>query len=677
MTILEIVCPIPLLRTFDYILPDSLGVLDPMDLIGSRVRIPFGFRDVMGLVVGVKTHSDFDEKKLKPIRSVIDQKPLLTPSLIEVGKKISHDTLSSLGETLFSFFPSKGKISDEETALIQSSHSFENLARQLSVDQQKAIEKIHQLLHEGSPQEILLLGVSAAGKTEVYLSAIQDVLAQGKEALFLVPEVGLSYQMFEMAKQKFNSSQVVLWNGQKTEKERWHMWDQVKKGDVSIVVGTRSALFLPFPQLGLIIVDEEQDSAYKEQRKPRYLTSRAAKIRGKIESAHVLFGSATPSLEIFHEAKTGKMNLIELSERVVATSKPKIDLIDLKVEKKKGGFSFRLLKEIERTAKEKKKTILFINKRGFFRYLRCPVCSWVAKCPHCAVSLIQHKKKDQITSVITELKKKKTIKKYLEVLECHTCGYHQPSPSECPECHEKKLFAGGFGTERVEEELKENFPWIHSLRWDSDSLSKKGKQEEAYQKSLGDDVDVLVGTQMVAQGFNFPGVTLVGVIDADSSLHLPDFRAAEKTFQLIAQVAGRAGREMVTGQVYIQTHHAEHEALQLAAQLDYAGFSEKELKHRYDLIYPPFSRLMTVRTMEKKKNNVEKKMNDFIEKISNTEWPEAIGILGPYPAKGKDFKGQLQVLFKVPHPSFEIFLQFLREKYFFSTPQFWVDVDPF
>jgi primosomal protein N' (replication factor Y) len=460
----------------------------------------------------------------------------------------------------------------------------------------------------------------------------------------------LAIQTYHVLAQACGENHVILWHSDISEKERLEHWWRIKRGEVSIVVGARSAVLTPVPNLGVVIVDEEQDSTYKEERKPRFHAREVAIHLAETNGALAMMGSATPSVDMMHRVNTGEITLVELQERAVKASRPHIDIVDLKKEKFKGALSLPLHKALEDRLKLHQKSILFLNRRGFFRYLRCPVCSWVARCPNCDIALGHRKTKP---------------------LSCHYCAYQSNAPKNCPVCKHDKLFAGGYGTERLEAEVQEKFPWAHILRWDKDSAAKRGQHEKIFQQFSAGEVDILVGTQMVAQGFNFPGVTLVGVIDADVPLYAADFRAAEHAFQWITQVAGRAGREMVTGDVIIQTRHPDHYALHFAAQMDYKGFAAAELQFREDLNYPPYTHLVRIVTQSKNSGRSEKDMDQLVEWASNLEGEFPIGVLGPSKVK-KD----LQVLLKVPLPMFRRFLEALKEFLAARSNRFWVDVDP-
>ncbi len=662
--IFEVALPVPVPKTFDYLPPDHFVTDDP--IVGRRVKVLFGPRPLTGVIVSSKKESAAPVSQLKHALSVLDHDPVLDENLLRLGQWLARRYVCSLGEALnFLLPPAAG--SDKRNSTSDDIHFYgtdfhapiEKPEFVLTGEQNAAISTIHDSIYSTGNDAFLLRGVSAAGKTEVYMAAIKDVLAQGKSALYLAPEIGLVNFIAEILKQKFGHEKVCVYHSGRTAAERREDWWRIKRGDIRIVVGARAAALLPMKDLGVIVVDEEHESAWKEDRKPRFHARDVALARSRIENATVVFGSATPSLEIILEAKEGRVRLLEMNERAVRTSTPSVRLIDMKTAKGKGILSYELEKAIGERLQRKEQVVLFINRRGFHRTLRCPNCEWTAKCPDCGVSLVEHKNDSGMT------------------LQCHYCSKNFPIPKMCPECGHKKLSARGTGTERVTDEIKQRFPWANVARWDRDSVSKKGSQEKILQDFKDEKIDVLVGTQLVAQGFHFPKVTLVGVVNADTSLHVPDFRAAEHTFQILMQVAGRAGRDMVAGEVLIQTRHADHAAIRAVATLDFQKFSEDELGFRRDLLYPPFTHLVEVEATAKDTAKTEKQMNQFIDWIMNRTVDEPIGILGPVPSrrKRKGISGQ-HVLLKVPLASFDQFLTELHSFLVDKSAKFRVNVDP-
>ena len=435
--------------------------------------------------------------------------------------------------------------------------------------------------HTLTPATFLLHGVTGSGKTEVYLQAIAHALAQGKGAIVLVPEIALTPQTVERFKARFShgplQTQVAVLHSHLSSGERHDEWHKIRQGRARIVIGARSAIFAPVEPLGLIIVDEEHEHSYKQEEAPRYHARDVAVVRGQMDNAVVVLGSATPSMESFFNVQRGKYALLELKLRADDKKMPIVRVVDMRqaARKEKGTpiFSEELKEAITKRLERREQTMLFLNRRGYSSSLQCPQCGFVAECPNCSVALTYHRKAQKIC--------------------CHICGHEAPAPTACPEpkCRSAAIRYAGLGTERVEETLTKLFPHARIARMDSDLMKRK----EDYRRVLGDfkagKTDILVGTQMIAKGLHFENVTLVGVIHADLSLHIPDFRAGERTFQLLTQVSGRAGRGEVEGEVFVQSFTPFHPAIQYARRHDFIGFYEQEIEFREQLNYPPASRL--------------------------------------------------------------------------------------
>ncbi len=443
------------------------------------------------------------------------------------------------------------------------------------------------------PATILLHGVTGSGKTEIYLQAIAHSLEQGKGAIVLVPEISLTPQTVERFKARFSSGKlqtlVAVLHSHLSAGERHDEWHKIRQGRARIVIGARSAIFAPVDPVGLIIVDEEHEQTYKQEESPRYHARDVAIMRGQMENAVILLGSATPSLESYYNSKKGKYMLLELPERVDDQKMPRVRVVDMRqaAAREKGNliFSPQLKEAIHQRLDKQEQTILFLNRRGWATALQCSLCGYVATCPNCSVSLTYHRMEQK--------------------LACHICGHVEKVPLVCPndKCRNPAIRFSGTGTQRVEETLAKLFPQARVRRMDSDTMKRK----DDYRKTLGEfrtgKIDILVGTQMIAKGLHFPNVTLVGIIHADSALHQPDFRAGERTFQLLTQVSGRAGRGDVEGEVFVQAFAPFHPAIQYARRHDYAGFYEQEIEFREQLKYPPMSRvaLMTLKGRNEEK----------------------------------------------------------------------------
>src|SRR3954465_7945798 len=448
---------------------------------------------------------------------------------------------------------------------------------ELNREQQQAFEHVTSAAQPGKFSVTLLYGVTGSGKTAVYLAAMQEVLAAGKSALMLVPEIGLTPAAAAHLYEIFGDEVAILHSGL-TPAERAEQWRRIHVGGARIVVGTRSAVFAPVPDLALIVVDEEQDSSYKQEETPRYHGRDVAVMRGKLSGAAVVLGSATPSLESFHNAQRNKYALLQLRERVEQRALPAVELVDMKVEFAETGeghlFSRKLTEEITACLERGEQAMILLNRRGYSAIVLCRACGEKIECDNCAIALTYHKGANK--------------------LECHYCGFKRPVPQVCPKCASDHLYFLGSGSEKLEDMLQAAFPRARIGRMDRDVVRGRADFERVLNQLHAGEIDLLVGTQMIAKGHDVPGVTLVGVVGADFALRFPDFRAAERTFQLLTQVAGRAGRGEQPGRVILQTFFPDHYAIQFAAQHDYDGFFEKEIRYRNWMHYPPFSALANV-----------------------------------------------------------------------------------
>lgn len=440
----------------------------------------------------------------------------------------------------------------------------------LTEEQHMAFQKMAEAIDREEHRTFLLHGVTGSGKTEIYLQAIARVLAQGKEAIVLVPEISLTPQMVERFKGRFGD-QVAVIHSRLSAGERYDEWLKIHERQVKVAIGARSALFAPFQNIGLIIIDEEHESSYKQEESPKYHARDVAIYRGEYHRAPVILGSATPALESYARAEKGVYQLVRLRRRVHGRSLPPVRIVDMRKELRAGNrsmFSRTLYQNIQDRLERKEQVVLFLNRRGFSTFVMCRDCGYVLSCPHCEISLTFHKVD--------------------RTLRCHYCGYQQKMIDTCPECHSAHIRFFGTGTQKVEEELYKHFPGIRVIRMDVDTTRRKGAHE-AHLRAFGNhEADVLLGTQMIAKGLDFANVTLVGVMAADALLHLPDFRAAEKTFQLLTQVSGRAGRHQLPGEVIVQSYTPEHYSIQQAAKYDYVNFYRQEMHYRRQHGYPPY-----------------------------------------------------------------------------------------
>ena len=482
-------------------------------------------------------------------------------------------------------------------------------AKTLTIEQENIIREYI----NSDDKMFLLKGVTGSGKTEVYMKLVERVLLEGKSAIILVPEIALTPQMIERFKGRFGVN-VALFHSKLSDGERFDEWFRVKEGKSKVIVGARSAIFLPAKNLGLIIIDEEHENTYKSEQNPKYQTKEVAEYLSELKGCKVILGSATPSIETYYRALTGEMKLLELNSRVDNKPMPPMKVIDMRNELKGGNkslFSRELFIAIQERLKRKEQIILFLNRRGFSTFVSCRSCGYVFKCDECDISMTYHKN---------------------GLLICHYCGKTKREPRECPKCHSKYVKFFGAGTQRVEEEVKKYFNNAGILRMDVDTTRDKHSYERIYNTFKNGEADILIGTQMVSKGLDFKNVTLVGILAADMSINIPDYRAAERTFQIITQVAGRAGRGDKQGEVLIQTYTPQHYSLQYAVNYDYEGFYEKEFTVRAMMKYPPFGKLLLINGTSKK----EDLLKNFMHKITMMIKPLVencldIEILGPIP----------------------------------------------
>ncbi len=465
-----------------------------------------------------------------------------------------------------------------------------------------------------TPQVHLLYGITGSGKTEVYIGIIKHYLKQGQNIILLIPEIALTPQMVDRFYGVFGSSIAIL-HSQLTERQRYEQWQEIKKASCRIVIGARSAIFAPLKKIGLIIVDEEHEQSYKQENIPRYQGRDVAIVRARIEKAAVILGSATPSLETWYNVEIGRYQKHILSSRPTAQGLPVVQLIDLRDEEEVDLISVTLRDAIQVCLDKKEQVILLQNRRGFASFVQCKNCGILQKCPNCEISLYYHHDRDETM--------------------CHYCGYHVPIPRKCAACGSYTFSFGAPGTQKIEQLLKTYFPLAKILRMDSDSSRKKDTYNYMYNKMHSKEIDILLGTQMISKGLDFPNVTLVGVILADISLNVPDFRAAERTFNLLTQVAGRSGRGEQPGKVIIQTWNPEHYAIKYACDQDYVNFATEEMGYRKRLYYPPYyrmGRLLFTSTDEKKIQAVINRYYQAIEQLKLKYRVPNLLILGPSPA---------------------------------------------
>jgi primosomal protein N' (replication factor Y) (superfamily II helicase) len=631
---------------FDYAIPAGLNVRP-----GCRVRVPLRRTSATGTVlsIGEPEQADF---ALRQLESLIDPEPLITPVLLRTAEWIAHYYGSSLESVIRSVLP-EGVRSEENSAKTRRiamlnaapdsasiaklekraprqfsilnllSHAagnrlavtelgegnstalkaLENLGiirieieevrrdpeadnveeileskpLQLNAGQALALEAVLQAVAQPKESKpILLLGVTGSGKTEVYLQAAQRALDLGKTVLVLVPEISLTPQTVRRFKSRFAAmqDQVAVLHSNLSQGERFDEWHRIRKGVARIVIGARSAVFAPLPDLGLILVDEEHENTYKQENVPRYHGRDVAVLRAAFEPCAIVLGSATPSLESWNNTLTHKYQLVRLNERADDASMPLVRVVDMRLEqtKHKGGpaiLSDKLRTALEQRLEKGEQSILFLNRRGFARSLQCTSCGHACQCPHCAVALTYHRTDERLV--------------------CHVCGYQSLVPRKCPECRDPGILLQGYGTQKVEEVMAKVFPQAKFARIDADTMRRKNALRDTLAAFKAHKIDILIGTQMIAKGLHFPNVTLVGILNADLGLHVPDFRAGERTFQLITQVAGRAGRGDLEGEVIVQTFTPHSPSIQYARKHDFDGFSEQEMEFRREFTFPPYA----------------------------------------------------------------------------------------
>jgi len=562
----------------------------------------------------------------------------------------------------------KGFLSFAETDISRDPYKnreFADKQVELNSLQQNVLAKLERAIAERNSQPFLLHGVTGSGKTEIYLNAIQYVLNQGSDSVLLVPEISLTPQMVERFKGRFGTNVAVL-HSRLSPGEKLDEWRKIHLGQAKIAIGARSAIFAPFRKLGLIIIDEEHESSYKQEEHPKYHARDIAIWRAKYNKAAAVFGSATPALESYYQAKSGSYKLLEMPNRVMGRSMPAVHLIDMREELRSGNrsmFSRKLQSELESRLEKKEQVVLFLNRRGFSTFVMCRTCGYVIKCPHCEISLTYHQTN--------------------KVLRCHYCGHAENEPQLCPECGSKHIRFFGTGTQRVEQELASRFPGIRVLRMDVDTTSKKGAHEKLLNSFKREEADILLGTQMIAKGLDFPKVTLVGVIAADTLLKLPDFRAAERTFQLLTQVSGRAGRHNLAGDVVIQTYDPEHYSIQLASEHDYLSFFSKELEQRKLMSYPPFKSLVMIHFSHPELTKLMRSSASFVSEIKKllTHDTEIIGPVAAPISRIKDryrFQCMIKYTDKVDiMPQIKQTINYLQNEIRDRQLLISVDVDPY
>ncbi|NMC20028.1 MAG: primosomal protein N' [Thermogutta sp.] len=532
----------------------------------------------------------------------------------------------------------RGWIRKESVRVREGKLGREVFARQaplaLTDEQRTARDAVLEVLRSGKHGTVLIQGVTGSGKTEVYIQAIQEVVSYGRQAVVLVPEISLTPQTLDRFRSRFEH--VAVLHSHLTDVERARQWEWIASGGVQVVVGARSAVFAPTPHLGLIVLDEEHETSFKQDETPRYHARDVALQRAMLENVPLVLGSATPSLESWHGAQSGRYRLVKLSRRIEDRPLPAVRTIDLREPRgkrgDKGAITRRLDAAVRQALAQGGQVILLLNRRGFATHIQCARCGYVVRCPDCDIALTHHR--SEATAM------------------CHYCDYRVPAPTRCPECRFEGIHFSGLGTERLEAEIRARYPDVACLRMDADTMRSRGSHEKALEAFRRGEVRILLGTQMIAKGLDFPNVTLVGVINADTALHFPDFRAAERTFQLVTQVAGRTGRGDQGGEVWVQTFDPENPAILAAVRHDYEQFAAWELPNRRSMHYPPFAQLIRFVLHSVRQAPARLAAETLAERIRQ-EWANAANgealfrLLGPAPAPLAKLRGRFRYHFLI------------------------------
>jgi primosomal protein N' (replication factor Y) len=564
--------------------------------VGVRVEASLGRRMSVGWVVAEEERVPFDPSLAKPISRVLDGEALFDPDTVELARWVSRMYFCSLGTAISGILPQALR----ERPAEDEGHGLARSPKDLNAEQRAALDRVLE-----SPGVYYLHGITGSGKTEVFLQAAEETLRRGLGVLYLVPEIALTTQVVEDAKARFGEACAVLHSGL-TPARRLAEWRKVLKGEARVVVGARSAAFAPVRSLGLIVVDEEHEGSYKSSQSPRYHARQVAMRRAADAGARLVMGSATPSAEAWSLMGEGRMARLSLSSRPGGGTLPEIEVIDMRG--KSGPLSARLVEELRACKAAGRQSVLFLNRRGFSYFFRCASCGAEMSCKHCSVPLTYHKDRDSLV--------------------CHYCGFRRPPPRSCPECGSLDVGWAGFGTERVEEEALAAVPGLRIARVDADSTSKRGELARVLSAFRAGEIDCLLGTQMVAKGIDVPGVSLVGIVLADTAMNLPDFRAAERAFALVTQAAGRAGRHSSGALVLVQTFRPDSPVIRFARDHDLEGFYAHELAIRRELGFPPYARLIRLVFRSKRKDLADAGARDFAQ-LLKPALPEGAELLGP------------------------------------------------
>jgi primosomal protein N' (replication factor Y) len=735
----RVVIPSALSQPLVYSVPDEF---QERVAVGMRVKVPLRKRTVTGVILELLKETSLS--RTRPILALPDDGPLIDTTLLFLIQWIAQYYLATLGEVLAVILPpalrrerqrtvvlleedAAGRDSSERelldflrqrkraisvktlTRLVPTEDVAMALERlrcrgvlairdrlpglqrgnfgpgselpttpltnfRLTSAQQSAFDAIEARRREGGFEVFLLHGVTGGGKTEIYLRAMEQARESGRQSLILIPEISLTPQLIDRLNARF-PGRVGILHSALTEVERRSQWWHIARGEVDVVIGARSAVFAPLPKLGLIIVDEEHDPSYKQEEGLRYNGRDVAVVRGKHLKCPVILGSATPSVESYENCRQGRYHLLEIRERVQSRALPKIELVDLRKQERDGNdnvsgarrlISPQLAHALSENYRMSHQSLIFLNRRGFANFLQCHHCGHIPRCVNCSVTLTLHLRQRNVC--------------------CHHCNFRRPAPEACPVCGNSNLTGVGSGTEQIEQILRELVPGARIARMDRDTTSKRGSQEALIRSWERGEIDILVGTQMITKGHDVGGVTLVGALLADMSLNVPDFRAAERTFQLLSQVAGRSGRGAAPGRVIVQTYTPDHYTMRHLLRHDYQGFFAEEIEFRRSLNYPPFGRLISMRVDGPKAEEVEAKAFALARRLraqltSNGKWREQIEVMGPAPAPIRKLRNRYRWQLLLKGTQSAVLLKFATQARDLlpnsSSSRLHIDVDPY
>ena len=709
-------------KPLTYEIPESFGHVD----IGTRVSVPLGASRDEGILVGYSTIEN-PPFKIKKIIDVLDPVPWFSPEMMDTARKLSEYYMCTFAEALSLFTVDKSKLKSYDRPKVEwlvpteafrvdyfetrkrkqrllaeyllthgptpipelksagfalpvirqvkeCPHIHVDLRYEMTTTAYSAInsdqdiplteaqssvyEKIHESVETGQSKTFLLHGVTGSGKTQLYLKAAQETIAKDKIVIILVPEIALTTQIVKRFVERFGQ-EVVVFHSQLTKGARYNNWERLRRKDSHIIIGARSAIFAPTEDIGLIVVDEEHDPSYKQQDMTRYDARKVAEWRSKANGCPLIFGSATPSIAAYYKAQQGEYELLSLQHRIFHQPMPKVSVIDMKEEMFYGNysvFSSAMHTLIYETLQKGEQAILLLNRRGHSTFVMCRECGESIQCPHCDISMVYHRAGQD--------------------LHCHYCDHHQRIPSICPHCGSKKIGFFGTGTQKVEEELKKRFSKSRVVRLDQDTASKKGESERILDDFAQGYYDILLGTQMVAKGHDFSNVTAVGIITADSILHIPVYTAAERTFNLLTQAAGRAGRGQKEGRVVVQTYSPEHYAVRHSTAHDYESFYAEEIEARKALLYPPIGEMIQITLLDAKIEGVKQRATELATQLRQVAKGHGIDVLGPYENGAFKIRDMYRLCIMIRGKDVSSIKAYMYDSHIFTMPHMYIDVDP-